>query len=300
MTPARLPAAILIALLLPALLLLSPTPLSAQGGGILAGETDTDLAVKFMRLSTSTEFLAERQDESKRQIRKWQRDIRMLVLGNVHERHRALLAEHVADLRTLTGLEIEITNPDAQHMPVGELGRNVDMNLASDLTREFPLTLMWNHRPGEGLAWRGNFIVGFGNREELLQLAADLQLRSEVLGRAQADSTTCYGSMFYAVDSLEIVFAAALIRNDLEDWKVRKCLVEETTQGFGLPGDAKGASWTLFNDTVRWRQSELTAYDRLFLRVLYDPRMRRGMGKVEAGRVAIRLIGEYRDAPETR
>ena len=81
-----------------------------------------------------------------------------------------------------------------------------------------------------------------------------------------------------------------LIPTDQDAWFVRRCIVEETTQALGLLNDIPGSALTLFDDRFDRRRTELTAYDEMFLRVLYNPEIKLGMTGDELRRVARRLI----------
>jgi len=67
-------------------------------------------------------------------------------------------------------------------------------------------------------------------------------------------------------------------------------LVEETTQSLGLIGDIPGSTLTLFDDRPDRKRIELTAYDEIFLRVLYSPEIQLGMSGQALRKTARRLI----------
>ncbi|MGE3647737.1 MAG: DUF2927 domain-containing protein, partial [Reyranellaceae bacterium] len=81
---------------------------------------------------------------------------------------------------------------------------------------------------------------------------------------------------------------------DMDAWRVERCVEEEITQSFGLMNDVRGSRLTLFDDDLRQRKTRLTAIDKLFLRALYDPRIRPGMNGSTLKAAAREVIGELR------
>ena len=74
---------------------------------------------------------------------------------------------------------------------------------------------------------------------------------------------------------------------------IRACVVEEMTQVLGLPNDSNAVKPSIFNDQSRY--FELTAHDRLMLKMLYDPRITVGMARrdaLEMGRVILDQLRE--------
>jgi hypothetical protein len=73
---------------------------------------------------------------------------------------------------------------------------------------------------------------------------------------------------------------------------LRACVTEEITQVLGLVNDVKGLKFSIFSDDSR--HVDLTEEDRWMLRMLYDPRMKAGMGPKEALGVAVQFLKEKR------
>lgn len=72
----------------------------------------------------------------------------------------------------------------------------------------------------------------------------------------------------------------------------RACVIEEVTQALGLPNDSFTVKPSIFNDDDAYQ--DLTWQDELFLRVLYDARVRPGMSRVEFEPLARRIVDELR------
>ncbi|PRY94541.1 Protein of unknown function (DUF2927) [Hasllibacter halocynthiae] len=83
--------------------------------------------------------------------------------------------------------------------------------------------------------------------------------------------------------------AVAVIRAEHPDLLFRGCIHEEVAQGLGLANDSPAARPSIFNDDEEF--GLLTEHDELLLRILYDPRLRPGMGAAEA-RPVVRGIAE--------
>jgi hypothetical protein len=64
------------------------------------------------------------------------------------------------------------------------------------------------------------------------------------------------------------------------------------TQAIGLPNDSDSADPSIFNDDDLYR--DLTWQDELFLRVLYDPRVRSGMTREAFEPLARQIVDELR------
>ena len=73
---------------------------------------------------------------------------------------------------------------------------------------------------------------------------------------------------------------------------MRSCVVEEVTQVLGLPNDSFDIAPSIFNDDDEFQ--DLTWQDELFLRVLYDPRIKSSMGRPALEAAARRIIAELR------
>src|SRR3546814_10711976 len=99
--------------------------------------------------------------------------------------------------------------------------------------------------------------------------------RFENLMAGMADST-CFGFLWGGwPNGRGIDFAVVFLRTDRGARTVQGCLVQQTTQALGLMHDLEPEADTVFNDSGR--AVDLTADDRLMVRLLYDPRLEPGM-----------------------
>ena len=76
------------------------------------------------------------------------------------------------------------------------------------------------------------------------------------------------------------VQAVAVIRGEHPDLMRLSCVHEELAQGLGLANDSPRARPSVFNDDEEF--ALLTRMDEMFLRILYDHRLRPGMTEAEA------------------
>jgi DUF2927 family protein len=101
----------------------------------------------------------------------------------------------------------------------------------------------------------------------------------------------CYG-FFKAGDGGRITEAFAVMPSYIAEAEMRSCVVEEVTQVLGLPNDSFDIAPSIFNDDDQYQ--DLTWQDELFLRVLYDPRIKSGMDHQAFEAMARRIIAELR------
>jgi len=101
----------------------------------------------------------------------------------------------------------------------------------------------------------------------------------------------CFG-VFAAGHDGVITELTAVIPEFVDDATKHACVVEEVTQALGLPNDSFTVKPSIFNDDDQYQ--DLTWQDELFLRVLYDPRVRPGMTRAAFEPLAKRIVDELR------
>jgi hypothetical protein len=101
----------------------------------------------------------------------------------------------------------------------------------------------------------------------------------------------CFG-IFAADRSGVINELTAVIPDTASDATKRACVIEEVTQALGLPNDSFTVKPSIFNDDDEYQ--DLTWQDELFLRVLYDKRVRPGMTRAAFEPLARRIVDELR------
>lgn len=127
---------------------------------------------------------------------------------------------------------------------------------------------------------------GFYPRTALVHLprATDAQHFQELV------TTSACVAMAVADDAGEIREGAIVIGTDISLALQRHCILEELVQVMGLPNDACHYRPSLFCEADH--VGELSGYDRLLLRALYDERLEPGMAQDEAMPIARRIIRE--------
>jgi len=101
----------------------------------------------------------------------------------------------------------------------------------------------------------------------------------------------CFG-LFAAGRDGVINELTAVIPEFASEATKRACVVEEVTQALGLPNDSFTVKPSIFNDDDEYQ--DLTWQDELFLRVLYDARVRPGMSRAEFEPLARQIVDELR------
>jgi hypothetical protein len=101
----------------------------------------------------------------------------------------------------------------------------------------------------------------------------------------------CFG-VFAADRGGAINELTAVIPESASETTKRSCVTEEVAQALGLPNDSFTVKPSIFNDDDEYQ--DLTWQDRLFLRVVYDPRVRPGMTRGAFEPLAKRIVGELR------
>ena len=95
-------------------------------------------------------------------------------------------------------------------------------------------------------------------------------------------------SDWQAVAPIELASRTVFIPDTNEPHEIRECLIEEIAQALGPTNDIYGLGPSIFNDDDAhvWP----TRLDYLMLRVLYDPRMRSGIGRADARARALEIL----------
>jgi Protein of unknown function (DUF2927) len=93
-------------------------------------------------------------------------------------------------------------------------------------------------------------------------------------------------------ESYRIRHAEVIIVVDAGEFVFYDCAYEEILQALGPINDDPSVPWTMFNDQVR--MGFFDVYDQILLNVLYDPRIRPGMSRQEAGALVPAILPDVR------
>ena len=193
-------------------------------------------------------------------LAKWEQPIRAALVDVPSEGDRQAAWQHLQDLAVLTGLAVREAAPQTANLLVF---------FAAD-----PFEAARRHR---GLyAYRIADARSFDSR--LAGMAPD---------------STCFSFLWGGWPSGGgIDFGIVFVRTDRGERTVKGCLVQQTTQLLGLMHDLDPEADSIFSDSGR--QIDLTARDRLMVRLLYDPRLRPGMGWAETESLARAALRELK------
>jgi hypothetical protein len=197
------------------------------------------------------------------QLAKWQQPLRVALVDAPDEAARAIARDHLAALAALSGLAVEEAEPR---------GANLLVFFADD-----PVASARRHR---GL---------YGHR-----VTDTRQFESMLAERADS---TCFGFLWGGWPSGGgIDFATVFVRTDRGARTLQGCLVQQTTQVMGLRHDLDFDADSIFSDSGR--QDDLTARDRVMLRLLYDARLKPGQRWPESEPLARAALRDLKGASQ--
>lgn len=250
------------------------------------------LADLFVRIAGRPEYSRTGTDG----VHKWQKPVRYAVIGETRDAIGPRIDTHMALMRTLSGLAIERVVPDggidaAERVFARGPGRfhvSAPATANEDAAR-MPAVTFTN--AGGTVRWRGNFFIFVGRRLEIVSLTQGFGAEGPNLARRiEAGAVACSAVLHFATPPA-IATAFVFIPTDTTASRIERCVEEEITQSFGLMSDVRGSRLTLFDDDIRQGKTRLTETDRLFLRALYDPRIRQGMSGATLKAAAREVIG---------
>jgi len=262
-------------------------------------ESLDDLVNAFVEIVDRAEYKVEK---SGRVIgaTKWIRPIKFNVIGATSEELIGEAESHMKLLAQLSSHPIErkfafTVTANGQRERVDErhtLSDDFDFGtMREDIQERGTLVnALTDKTSSRGIAWLGNFSIIFGKRRQLERVFEHLPFNASTRAEFSNGTIWCFGAELFPEGSRDPRLAVILIPTDQERKLLRRCLVEETTQALGLINDIPGSTLTLFDDRPDRRRTELTVYDKMFLKVLYSPEIRIGMTGPELRSVARRLI----------
>ena len=107
-------------------------------------------------------------------------------------------------------------------------------------------------------------------------------------------AANCAGFFGQNLETGAIVSARVIIPVDraVRRRLLQRCIVEETAQVLGLPNDADGGARSVFNDADR--STALSRLDRLFVALLYHPRLAPGLNRADTARRVRQILPALR------
>jgi hypothetical protein len=219
--------------------------------------TVDDLVRNFERVALYDEYIDVDghfvRDETPSYLRRWAVPVRVSVMTSPvtppeeAARDRANVAAFTRRLARLTGLDMAMAEDQSVNFLVLFMDSDEQAAFAEQVGRRFP------------------------------------EFAPAVLGaiRDSAVDTFCTAYAFSEPgDRAAYAAVVVLIRSEHPPLTRLSCVHEEMAQAMGLPNDSPEARPSLFNDSLEF--ALLTEHDEILLRMLYDPRLTRGMTVAEA------------------
>ena len=132
----------------------------------------------------------------------------------------------------------------------------------------------------------GEDVIFMFARTNSMKKAGRLLVKDETVLRNMAKGS-CYFLSFH-MPSGNLIKAMIVVNSEFPESVIRHCLLEEMAQSLGLPNDSPYVSPSLFNDNEQ--RQDLSQIDKVLVRTLYDKRMKAGMHREAALKMAHRVI----------
>jgi hypothetical protein len=137
-----------------------------------------------------------------------------------------------------------------------------------------------------------NFVVMLVRKQDLRRTIRSVYGRDRAREIERSLSPQCL-SGFGKDERYRIRHAEVILPADADDFAFYDCAYEEMLQALGPINDDRSVPWTMFNDDVQ--MGFFDVYDQYLLNILYDPRIRPGMTKEEAGRLLPEILATVRE-----
>jgi len=211
---------------------------------------DFHTIVFFREFAPGGEFLLTR----------WEDPVSYAVVGDLTDRQRRELDDHLADLTRLTGRPFHETDSD-------------DARLIAIITPHAFERALDTHSDV--------YSRFFPDRDAMIE-------ETEFMAQVAA----CFGHIETSDETGELVQALVLIPTEVDRFLVRSCIIEEFTQIMGPVNDSDEIKPSIFNDSSG--NLLLSDHDELILRILYDDRLEPGMRWPEAEPIVRAIVAELR------
>jgi hypothetical protein len=238
-------------------------------------------------------------------VARWKKSIRLYIVGDVtpHQmRHIVRAIETIEDLAKVNFIFYDKSGEIVQSRT-----KLINNNLLGDNYRvEEIKSLDWHRELILDIHTLEAIEITFSSGSDTKKIVADMVLvfgsrssikklsdrgnyisgsemnRRQFFEQAVSGGTFCFGLLNFDLwfNPYALQSAAIFIPDDLPEWLIRRCINEEITQAMGVWNDIFEDTRTLFNDVVSPLYTELTTWDRLFLKILYHPDI--GPGEVSS------------------
>lgn len=191
---------------------------------------------------------------------RWDKPITIAYVGEITERQRKELDNHLAELAHLSGRDFVHVAPDQA---------DVVAFLAPDAFERVLDT------------YRDDYRRFFRSDDAM-----------EDVTREMAGETLCFGRIITKTRSGSLEQAMVVIPTEIDRFLVRSCIIEELTQVMGPVNDSDDIKPSIFNDSSG--NLLLSDHDRLIIRVLYDDRLQAGMTWDQAEPIVRQIVADLR------
>ena len=294
--------------LLPLLVLLLFLPISSEANDTRQQWID-ELAGHFMTIATGREYLA---DSRSYVIGKWRPDeiITYLIIGQADQEQREIVRKHLADLTRLTGLAFRDVSMEpinvspnqlalAQPQHLGELLHGFrfpdpSWGYARQGQHEVP-GLVTDHlvrfaQGNKSVWWRAKLLILITDKDSMNALGRQIGHESTMeFGKGTIFCAGNFRGGVWSHPDVHFIRTASVFIPNIKSTLFSRCAVEELTQILGLPNDILDSPITRFNERLDG-PPELTIFDELFLRILYNPTITPGLAGEELRALVVPLI----------
>lgn len=232
--------------------------------------TDEELVQDFLKVALSTGG-NEGTGVDRGYVTRFHGPVRIAVHGVADDVARQRIDQLVMQMRQVTGHDIGFA--------VAGEAANYHVHLLSTTNAEAIASAVFDQIPS-----LHNTLERDARQEGL---ASDVK---KAMGWMQRQ--LCMAYYLPAKGRPDIESAHALISRGMSAERTRHCLAEEMAQVLGLPGDTRKAWPSRFTDNQR--ETDLSDYDWLYLRLLYDRDIRAGMTGGQVRLAALRLVRDWR------
>ena len=228
--------------------------------------TNEQIIINFNTVAFGNEYTRSQYQY----IRKWKDPIRAAILGKPPDEFDDMVVAFIDELIAATG-------------------HRIALYYSPRMKREGRLP-KWQ----KGKQPKANFFMIYDtiNGIEAFTTKNKIPEGKHIVSTLKAGKAHCMATIYRK--NKNIVRSIVYFPSHLSLQAIRICIVEELTQVMGLPNDSLTITQSIFRD--RGKHNELQPQDRLFLRLLYDPRVEYGMERVAALNVVYAILNHIRPA----
>jgi len=226
---------------------------------VVAAETPNPTINEILRYFSLTAF-GTKDGNGDLRIKKWNRPIVVRVKGEFENRDQWKVQEVATELMRITSHSISVYNEENDQ-------RKANINIVfTERNNFYDIVKIYDKR------------IYSKNHDKLKEVMKNNKIR---------DTVICFGTIYPGFEH-SVGFVLILIPNATLFDERAACVEEELAQSLGLFNDSRLATHSIFNDVSE--HSSLTGHDKILLRLLYHPEIKRGANQLEAIRAARNIL----------